>query len=350
MLNVSVIVVCLNEQANIGQCLSSLIRQNYPTNKYEIICVDNGSDDDTQKIIQGYCRQRDNIKMIINPIRGIAGSRNVGIMNAQYKMVAFIDADCSAPENWISELVRGYEYYSVRISNLAAVGGANLSPPSLSRFYNVLAIFLNSFFGSHGSVQGMHYKNDRIVPHLPTVNVMYSKQALITVGAFDISFACIGEDQDLSYRLLDHDYILHYLAVPAVQHNLRPNYPSWFHNMFIYGKGRMWLMRKYPKKIKPVLLLPLLLVLSMSGLFMSWYSLFFLLPLLYFILILIISFYNCIMTQKPEYVMNLYYLYVGSHFAYGLGQWYGLIRNRDFYRLKAQKQLIIAAENENTAN
>ena len=350
MLDVSVIVVSYNERENIDQCLSSLIRQRYPGKNYEIICVDNGSDDGTQKIILDYGRQFSKLRLIDNPVRGIAGSRNLGIMNAAYDMVAFIDADCEAPEDWIMELVRGYEKYSPQVSRLAAVGGSNLAPSFHSEFYNVLAIFLNTYFGSHGSVQGMHFNNDRSVSHLPTVNILYSKKALLSVGGFDVTLANIGEDQDISYRLLDRGYSFYYLSRPAVLHRLRPDYTSWFRNMFVYGKGRMWLMRKFPRRIEPVLLLPALLILSMAVSLVTRRGIFFLLPLLYIIAIFIISVFECKKANKLEYFLRLFYLYVGSHCAYGLGQWYGLVRNRDFYRCRTQKHLMIAVQNENTQN
>ena len=92
-MNVSVIVVCYNERDNIDQCINSLIRQDYPPSLYEVILVDNGSDDGTQKIIQDYVHQHQRMRLIVNPNRGIAGSRNLGLMAAACDFVAFVDAD-----------------------------------------------------------------------------------------------------------------------------------------------------------------------------------------------------------------------------------------------------------------
>jgi succinoglycan biosynthesis protein ExoA len=340
MLDVSVVVVCYNERSNIDSCLTSLIRQKYSKKHYEVICIDNGSNDGTQDILQDFCRRQSHIKWIINPVRGIAGSRNLGLANSRYDHVAFIDADCIAPPDWLLELSTGFELYSKGKPVCAGVGGSNV-PPLTSRFYEGLGIFLKSYWGNHGSVQGKIYAKDRAVPHLPTVNVMYSKKILTSVGGFDLSFGNIGEDQDLSYRLAKNGYRLYYLSKPTVVHKLRPNFLSWLGNMFTYGKGRMWLMRKHPDKIRPILLLPLMLVLSLTAVPAAFYSSFFLLPLFYFIIIFTISIYECTKRNKLRLFFQVYRLYVGTHIAYGLGQWYGLVNNREYGHEHVHRELMI---------
>jgi glycosyltransferase involved in cell wall biosynthesis len=345
-MNVSVIVVCYNERDNIDQCLGSLVRQDYPKNQYEIILVDNGSDDGTQKIIQEYARQDSRIKLLINPTRGIAGSRNLGAMAAAHELVAFIDADCIAPANWLRALVAGFTYHHAKDSLMIAVGGSNVPPQKSSRYHEVLEIFLNTYLGSHGSVQGARFQSDRSVAHLPTVNVLYQKVALFKVGGFDVTFGNIGEDQDLSFRLRAADYRFFYLAKAEVTHKLRPDFKSWIKNMFTYGKGRMWLIRKHPWKNNPVLLLPMVLAASLPLAMFSVLSSYFLLPFSYFFLMLVASFFACRRANKLRYVLDLFGLYAGTHLSYGLGQWYGLFKNRELERFQSSKHLIIECNTE----
>ena len=51
---VSIIVAARNEEKNIGICLESLLKQNYPVDKYEIIVVDDHSEDDTSTICTSF--------------------------------------------------------------------------------------------------------------------------------------------------------------------------------------------------------------------------------------------------------------------------------------------------------
>lgn len=346
MLKISVVVVCYNERENIDQCISSLMKQNYSHDFYETIFVDNNSTDGTKEIISSYAEKYANIRLIINPVRGIAGSRNLGLMNAQYDYVAFIDADCYAPESWLEKLAAGFERHYTIDKKTAAVGGSNVPPEQHSRFYDVLNIFLNTYLGSHGSVQGKRFQIDKKVPHLPTVNVLYDKNVLRAVGGYDITFTNIGEDQDLSYRLAKNGYHFYYLAGAEITHKLRPDLRKWLQNMFVYGKGRMWLMRKHPDRVEWPLLLPAVFVFSLPFTLLAFIHFVFLAPLLYFVLVLVASFLECAGKRKLKYFIDLFVLYVGTHIAYGLGEWYGLIKNRELFRQKTQPQLMIMAEME----
>ncbi len=340
-MNVSVIVVCYNERDNIDQCINSLIRQDYPPSLYEVILVDNGSDDGTQKIIQDYVHQHQRMRLIVNPNRGIAGSRNLGLMAAAHDFVAFMDADCIALANWLNTLTTGFKYHHDRDQAIVAVGGSNVPPLRSSRFHDVLNIFLNTYLGSHGSVQGIRFRDDQPVPHLPTVNVLYHRPTVLQAGGFDVTFGNIGEDQDLSFRLREKGCRFYYLTKATVTHKLRPDLNSWMKNMFTYGKGRMWLMRKWPQKISPVLLLPMALVAMLPLTLLFWLSAYFLLPLSYFLVILLVSIFACRKAAKLEYFIDLFRLYVGTHLAYGAGEWFGLFNNREITRLQTSKHLII---------
>lgn len=340
MLKVSVIVVVYNAIDNIKECLSSLLNQDVPVESYEILCVDNNSTDGTQEVISNYCEQWENVRLIVNPIRGIAGSRNIGIKNASYDLVAFTDSDCVAPNNWLNKLIDGFETYYAKDRSVAAVGSSNIPPDDQGTLYETLTVFLNTFLGSHGSVQGKRFAEDCYVPHIPTVNVLYDRQKITKVNGFDVTLGNIGEDQDLSYRLEENGFKLVYLRDCAVVHKLRPTIKSWLKNMFTYGKGRTWLMRKHPDKIQLILLAPALLVTFLPLAVLSMFSPLFLLPLMYFLFIFLISIYECQKVNKLKLVFNLFILYCGTHLAYGSGQWYGLFKNREFYRQKYSETLI----------
>ncbi len=318
---VSIVVVCYNEKENIRACLDGLLQQTYP--HCEILCVDNGSDDGTRDILEKMCREHKQVRTIVNPVLGIAGSRNMGLRAARYDLLAFIDADCWAPPDWLEKLIDGYRAHSG--PKLAGVGGANVPPDNGRRFYKLLRIFMNTYLGSHGSVQGVNYRQDKMVPHLPTVNVLYCRDILLQTGGFDNTFGNIGEDQDLSYRLTGRGFKLYYIAGAFVVHKLRPDFRSWCKNMFVYGKGRTWLMRKHPARIK----IPLLLPAALTAMHLVWMvyrpALVF---LFYYPMVLLYSFFQGQKAGRPELFLQLFGLYVGSHLCYGCGQWYGLFKRR----------------------
>jgi glycosyltransferase involved in cell wall biosynthesis len=97
---VSIIVPARNEAGYIERCLTSLQRQSYPRQEYEIILVDNGSVDDTILIGKQYA------DIVLN-VEGVHVSavRNFGAKNARGSIYAFIDADCVADFSWIQNAV-----------------------------------------------------------------------------------------------------------------------------------------------------------------------------------------------------------------------------------------------------
>lgn len=103
----SIVVVVRNEEKNIAKCLDSLIAQDFPRDKYEIIVVDGASGDKTGEICQGYP-----IRLIRLDHGGISYQRNVGVEAANAPYIAFTDADCLAEKD-MAERRRGGELNSV---------------------------------------------------------------------------------------------------------------------------------------------------------------------------------------------------------------------------------------------
>ncbi|PKM91652.1 hypothetical protein CVU82_00365 [Candidatus Falkowbacteria bacterium HGW-Falkowbacteria-1] len=94
---VSVVVPVFNDEKRIGKCIESLISQSYPKDKYEIIIVDNNSNDGTVEIVKKYP-----VKILHeNNIQSSYAARNLGIKNSKGEIIAFTDSDCIADKNWI---------------------------------------------------------------------------------------------------------------------------------------------------------------------------------------------------------------------------------------------------------
>jgi glycosyltransferase involved in cell wall biosynthesis len=86
-----------------------------------VIVVDNNSHDNTREIALKF---NDNFKFkyVLEMTRGIPYARNTGINNATGDIVAFIDDDCEANEDWLKNIEKPF----IKDPNIGAVGG-NLS-------------------------------------------------------------------------------------------------------------------------------------------------------------------------------------------------------------------------------
>ena len=91
---VTIIVPCLNEERHIAECLDSILANNYPAGKAEILVVDGMSKDRTREIVQRYKIQntRYKIQLLDNPKVITPAAMNVGIKNAKGDIIIKMDA------------------------------------------------------------------------------------------------------------------------------------------------------------------------------------------------------------------------------------------------------------------
>jgi glycosyltransferase involved in cell wall biosynthesis len=99
----SVVVPVRNGERTLDACLRSLVDQDYPPDRHEILVVDNGSTDRTPEIIGSYP-----VRRLYEPKRGVSNARNRGIEEARGEIVAFIDGDCVAVTDWLRKLVQPF--------------------------------------------------------------------------------------------------------------------------------------------------------------------------------------------------------------------------------------------------
>lgn len=109
---VSVILCAHNEGENLSNYLQALLTQDYPT--YEVIVVDDGSQDDTRLVIEQYMVRDPRLHMTFVPYGARVRSTKklaltLAAKAAQYDYLLLTDADC-VPESsqWISEMMKGF--------------------------------------------------------------------------------------------------------------------------------------------------------------------------------------------------------------------------------------------------
>lgn len=107
--NLSFIIPVYNSEKFIRNCILSIINQ-ATKYSYEVILIDDGSTDKSNKIIKKITNKYDNIKLIRQKNSGAAATRNVGLDNASGEYIAFIDADDFIDEMYVEKLLnKAYE-------------------------------------------------------------------------------------------------------------------------------------------------------------------------------------------------------------------------------------------------
>ena len=88
---ISVIVPVYNSAEYLPVCLSSILGQTYQN--LEVICINDGSTDNSAKILQNYVKKDSRIKNLTQKNAGLSAARNSGIKAATVKYLTFVDAD-----------------------------------------------------------------------------------------------------------------------------------------------------------------------------------------------------------------------------------------------------------------
>lgn len=122
---ISVIVPIYNSEKFLKKCLNSIIQQTY--RNLEIILINDGSDDNSEKICKMYCGKDKRIKLINQENHGQSYSRNLGIDLSTGEYLSFVDSDDYININFYKKLVDALEQNNadVSICNYLEVKGKN---------------------------------------------------------------------------------------------------------------------------------------------------------------------------------------------------------------------------------
>lgn len=196
----SIVINTCNRREFLKKALESAGRQRYP--KFEIVCVNGPSTDGTDLLLDAW---RDRIKVCACPERNLSMSRNIGIAAASGEIIAFMDDDATAPQDWLMELARGYSGASV-----AAVGGCIRDHTGRAwqsricvadrygdvRHYPGLAEAVKAE-GAPETWGTRKYFS-------PTgTNVSFRRADLVMIGGFDENYAYHLDETDVLLRLTD---------------------------------------------------------------------------------------------------------------------------------------------------
>ena len=106
MIRLSFIVPFYGVEPYIGQCLSSLYDQDIPESEYEVVCVNDCSPDDSERIVLQYRERHGNLVLLRHEEnKRLGAARNTGLASAKGKYVWFIDSDDYIRKDCLKELL-----------------------------------------------------------------------------------------------------------------------------------------------------------------------------------------------------------------------------------------------------
>jgi glycosyltransferase involved in cell wall biosynthesis len=196
--SISIIIPALNEENYINRCLKAIMKLNKGNMDLEIIVVDNGSTDKTIEISKSY-----GAKVLIKREGTIASLRNYGAKNSKGDLIAFLDADCIVPEDWLEKALN---YFG---NNSKVILGFRLVVPADA---NWIARCWDLLFSKRDVTSEVKW--------LPTGNMIMKRDAFLSVDGFNETLET-NEDCDFCFRINDKGNKIVSSSKTSVTH-LRP--------------------------------------------------------------------------------------------------------------------------------
>ena len=201
----SLIIPAYNAGKSISTCLESALRQSISIDRYEVIVVDDGSNDNTAEIVSNYP-----VKMVKQHNQGPAAARNRGAMMSRGEILVFTDSDCELSLDFLENIIAPFE-----------------NNPKIVGVQGSYKTKQNEFMAQFGQVEieTRYRRMDKTeyIDFIGTYAAAYDKRIFWQFGGFDKGFRLAsGEDTEFSYKLHEAGYKMVFESKAIVFHQ-HPN-------------------------------------------------------------------------------------------------------------------------------
>lgn len=211
---VSIIILNFNGKPFLGQCLSSVLKINYPTHLYEVLLVDNGSKDGSQQYVK---ENFSSVRFLsLDKNYGFSGGNNKGAQVAKGDVLVFLNNDVKVDRDWLLELVK----VACSEDKIGICGSKVLymDAPSIIQFAGGYLHTLG------GSVSINYRKENNLFQAVSSSGYVVGCSLLIKKSVFDLlegfdeDYYMYGEESDLCWRAWIYGYSVMYNPDSIVYH------------------------------------------------------------------------------------------------------------------------------------
>ena len=228
--DVSIVIVSFNTRDLTIECIGSVVRT-IKKSSYEVIVVDNNSEDDSVKEISNFKFQISNFKLIKNKENvGFSRANNIGVKEASGRFVLFLNSDTVVYGNTIDGMVEFMDWNKdagaatcfVRLPNGKLDDAAHRGFPTpwraLSHFSGSSKIFKKSKLFAGYSLGHLDLNKTHEIDALAGAFMLVRREAGEQVGWWDEDFFWYGDDLDFCYRLKGKQWKIYFVPEFEILH------------------------------------------------------------------------------------------------------------------------------------
>jgi len=319
---ISIIIPCRNEEKFIGKCLDSILGNDYPNDKLEVLIIDGLSNDNTGKIITEYSRRYSFIKRIDNPKKITPIAMNLGIQGSKGDVIILVNAHCVLDKFFLK-----YSIEYLETTKADAVGGRlNTINEGHSLISQTIPLAADSIFGSGGRRYRSRTDEGFVFDTLPYS--AYPKEVFKKYGYIDEELIR-NQDEEFNYRILKNGGKIYFTPKIKSFLNIRPSLKKLWRQHYQYGYFKPLVAMKVGATMTWRQLIPALFVsaLVISGLlsFMAKLSLWlFLLIISSYLFANVIFSLSLAIKKGIRFFFSAPLVFTTLHFSYGIGYLKGM--------------------------
>jgi succinoglycan biosynthesis protein ExoA len=238
---VSVVLPVYNEERYIEACLRSVLAQDYPSDRYEVIVADGGSTDRTREIVEGIAARDPRVRLIDNPGRLQAAGLNRAITASRGDVIARQDGHAE----WGADHLR--RSVALLLSSGADNVGGRQDAIGDGDPGRAIALAMSSPFG----VGGARFRYSSHEEEMPTVFLgTFRRSAFERVGLFDEAYPP-HEDYELNERIRSTGGRILFSPDIRTRYHVRSGLRALARQYYRYGRGKVRVARASPGVIRP---------------------------------------------------------------------------------------------------
>jgi glycosyltransferase involved in cell wall biosynthesis len=327
---VSVLMPVRNEESFIARSVTSVVVQDYPRDRLEILVADGRSTDRTAPIVASLAADEPRIRLIDNPEGIVATGLNRAMREAKGSIIVRVDGHCEIAPDY----VRRCAAY-LQDDTIGAVGGPLETIGETARA-RAIAAAMSSWFGVGGSA--FRTVRDRTLLTDTVAFPGFRREVMDRAGEFDEELVR-NQDDEYNYRLRKMGTHVLLAADVRARYYSRSSFSSLWRQYLQYGYWKVRVMQKHPRQMQPRQFAPLVFVVALA----STAILATVVPRLWWTAASIAAAYAVVSVaaafkvqrqQRVEAWWLLIPAFAVLHVSYGVGMLIGLARFRNRWRAR----------------